>query len=178
MNSLSNLICVGISSCLTGQKVRYDGRHKKNDFIYDTLKQHFTLIPFCPEIESGMGIPRRPIQLRLTNRGIRCFEVDNPGNDVTSQILNCADQQHNWLNQLCGYVFKNDSPSCGLKRVNVIQGNELKPVGTGLFAQYVINHYPLLPVEEEHQLDNPLRLEGFIQCVYAMNQWKQLNENT
>jgi len=161
-------IYVGISRCLTGDQVRYNGGHKKNVLICKTLSQYFRLIAFCPEVESGMNTPRPAIQLRQTATGIRCVEVNHHDHAVTDQIVTCARQQHDWLDHLCGYVFKNDSPSCGVTGVKIFHRNNYKPVGTGLFAQYIQDHYPMLPVAEAHQLSNPHQLETFIQRVYQM----------
>lgn len=167
-------IKIGISSCLLGQEVRYDGGHKGNDYIRETLGEYFHFLPFCPEVESGMGIPRPPIQLRQTDRGVRCVGVKDPNRDVTDLLVTCASGQDAWLSELCGYIFKKDSPSCGMERVKVYKGDFPERTGTGVFAQYVKSRFPLLPLEEEGRLGDPLLRENFIQRVYVMDRWKEL----
>ncbi len=168
-------IPVGVSSCLLGQKVRFDGGHKNNGYICKTLGQYFELLPFCPEVGSGMSIPRPPVQLRMTEHGIRCVGVKDHTVDVTDQLQQCAAQQNQWLEQLCGYIFKKDSPSCGINRVKVYHDDYPKRNGVGVFAKYVQDHFPMLPVEEEGRLGDPFLRENFIQRVYVMQRWKTMN---
>ena len=174
MNQPQQKIAVGISSCLLGQAVRYDGGHKYNSFIAKSLGEHFQLIGFCPEVESGMGVPRQPIQLRLTDQGVRCVAVHDQTHDVTDALKNCSAKQHQWLSELCGYIVKKDSPSCGMEKVKVYKNNLPERIGTGVFAQYLSEHFPLLPVEDEDRLADPLHCENFIQRVYVMLRWKML----
>ncbi len=171
-------IAVGISSCLLGMKVRFDGGHKHNAYITKTLGQYFSFAPFCPEVESGMQTPRPPIQLRYTENGIRCVGTKDHSIDYTDQLNRCAYQQNHWLDNLCGYIFKKDSPSCGMERVKIYNNNDVpERGGTGLFAQFVKQQYPMLPMEEEGRLGDPYLRENFIQRVYVMQRWKQLNAN-
>ncbi len=169
-------IPVGISSCLLGQHVRYDGGHKKNEYITETLGQFFHFIAFCPEMASGMQTPRPPIQLRQTDQGVRCVGVKDHQFDVTEQLQQSASKQAHWLAELCGYILKKDSPSCGMERVKVYKGDYPNQVGTGIFAHYMQSHFPLLPLEEEGRLGDPHLRENFIQRVYVMRRWKQLIE--
>ena len=175
MNNTSNKIPVGVSSCLLGQKVRYDGGHKNNDYINKTLGQYFQFLPFCPEMASGMNTPRPPIQLRQTEKGIRCVGVKDHNLDVTEQLKSCLSEQDHWLEGLCGYILKKDSPSCGMERVKVYKNDYPDRIGTGIFAQHIKDHFPLLPIEEEGRLGDPYLRENFIQRVYVMQRWKQLN---
>ena len=175
MKNPLNKITVGISSCLLGQQVRYDGGHKKNDYITQTLGEYFEFIPFCPEMASGMGTPRPPIQLRQTEHGLRCVGVKDHDLDVTEQLKQCSENQDYWLQNLCGYILKKDSPSCGMERVKVYTKDYPNRVGTGIFSQYIQEHFPLLPMEEEGRLGDPRLRENFIQRVYIMQRWKQLN---
>lgn len=168
----TNKIPVGVSSCLLGHHVRFDGGHKNNGYICKTLGQYFAFTPFCPEVESGMDIPRPPVQLRMTDQGIRCVGVKDHSIDVTDQLQDCARQQDQWLNQLCGYIFKKDSPSCGMSRVKVYHDDYPKRDGVGIFARYVKQHFPMLPLEEEGRLGDPYLRENFIQRVYVMQRWK------
>ena len=177
MNNTSNKIPVGISSCLLGEQVRYDGSHKKNDYITQTLGQYFEFISFCPEMASGMETPRPPIQLRQTDSGVRCVGVKDHSIDVTEQLKQCSKNQEHWLQNLCGYILKKDSPSCGMERVKVYTKDYPNRVGTGIFSQHIQEHFPLLPMEEEGRLGAPHLRENFIQRVYIMQRWKQLNED-
>jgi len=175
MNNTSNKIPVGVSSCLLGQKVRYDGGHKNNDYINKTLGHYFQFLPFCPEMASGMNTPRPPIQLRQTEKGIRCVGVKDHNLDVTEQLKSCLSEQDHWLEGLSGYILKKDSPSCGMERVKVYKNDYPDRIGTGIFAQHIKDHFPLLPIEEEGRLGDPYLRENFIQRVYVMQRWKQLN---
>ncbi len=177
MVDLMDKIPVGISSCLLGQNVRYDGGHKKNEYITETLGQFFHFIAFCPEMASGMQTPRPPIQLRQTDQGVRCVGVKDQQFDVTAQLQQSASKQAHWLAELCGYILKKDSPSCGMERVKVYKGDYPHRVGTGIFAHYMQTHFPLLPLEEEGRLGDPHLRENFIQRVYVMQRWKQLIES-
>ncbi len=170
-------IPVGISSCLLGHQVRFDGGHKKNDTIMQTLGAFFEFIPFCPEMASGMGTPRPSIQLIKTGHGLRCVGVKDHNLDVTDQLRQCSENQHDWLQNLCGYILKKDSPSCGMERVKVYTKDHPTRVGTGIFSQYIKDNFPLLPIEEEDRLGDFQLRENFIQRVYIMQRWQQLNTN-
>ncbi|WP_341327334.1 DUF523 and DUF1722 domain-containing protein [Methylotuvimicrobium sp. KM2] len=174
MNEHAHKIRVGISSCLLGEEVRFDGGHKSNAYIRKTLSYYFEFVPFCPEVESGMGIPRPTIQLRYTDAGVRCVGVKDHSIDVTDQLLSCSEQQRHWLDGLCGYILKKDSPSCGMARVKIYREDHADRVGTGIFAQFVKDNFPLLPMEEEGRLGDPRLRENFIQRVYVMYRWKLL----
>ncbi len=170
-------IPVGISSCLLGHKVRFDGGHKNNGYISKTLGLYFKFVPFCPEVESGMGTPRPPVQLRYTQQGIRCVNVKDHRIDVTDQLNQCASHQSHWLDTLSGYILKKGSPSCGMERVRIYKNDYPERVGTGLFADYVKRNYPMLPLEEEGRLGDPHLRENFIQRVFVMQRWKELTAN-
>lgn len=171
-------IAVGISSCLLGDEVRYDGGHKRNSYIEQTLGQYFEFRRFCPEVASGMTIPRPPVQLRETEQGIRCVGVKDHSLDVTEQLLDCSAQQQHWLADLSGYILKKDSPSCGMERVRVYRGDVPSRNGTGVFANHIKVHFPLLPLEEEGRLGDSELRENFIQRVFVYQRWRQLNEET
>ena len=175
MNKHPGKIIVGVSSCLLGQEVRFDGSHKNNAYIRKTLGRYFEFVPFCPEVASGMGIPRPPIQLQFTKKGIRCVGAKDHTLDVTDQLLACAARQNDWLEGLCGYILKKSSPSCGMERVKIYKDNSPESVGSGIFAKYIQEHFPLLPIEEEGRLYDPYLRENFIQRVYVMQRWIQLN---
>lgn len=169
-------IIVGISSCLLGNEVRFDGGHKRHSYIEQTLGQYFQFRPFCPEVESGMGIPRPAVQLRNTDHGIRCVQFKNHAIDVTERLRTVSEQQHHWLSGLCGYILKKDSPSCGMERVKVYGAHMATRIGTGIFAEYLKQQFPILPIEEEGRLGDPGLRENFIQRVFVMQRWQQLRQ--
>lgn len=177
MTNHPDKIPVGVSSCLLGQLVRYDGGHRHNTYISNTLGQYFKFVPFCPEVESGMGTPRPPVQLRDIENKIRCVGVKDKSLDVTDQLIDCASKQNKWLQGLCGYILKRGSPSCGMERVKIYKNNSYDQVGTGLFAQYLQQHFPLLPLVEEGTLGDPQLRENFVLRVFILQRWKQLIEN-
>lgn len=165
-------IPVGISSCLLGEKVRYDGGHKSHSYIAQTLGEYFEFRPFCPEMAIGLGVPRKPIRLsRADGPDIKCVAVDNPEHDFTPALQQCADEQRDWQQQLCGYILKKDSPSCGMERVKV--WDDVMPVrdGSGVYARQLMHNFPYLPVEEEGRLGDAVLRENFIQRVFALHRW-------
>jgi uncharacterized protein YbgA (DUF1722 family)/uncharacterized protein YbbK (DUF523 family) len=169
-----NKIPVGISSCLLGQAVRYDGGHKLDSYIAGTLAEYFDFKPCCPEVAIGMGTPRPTIQLVKINGEISCLGVKNPDIDVTAQLRDYAHQQKSAHADLCGYILKKDSPSCGMERVKVYTNGQPQKIGTGIYANEMMRNNPLLPVEEEGRLGDPRLRENFIQRVYVLHRWKQL----
>ncbi len=171
-----NKIPVGISACLLGHEVRYDGAHKYNSYIERTLGQYFEFRPFCPEVEAGLGIPRPCVQLREMPEGIRCVGVKDHSLDVTDQLKEASARQHDWLGGLCGYILKKDSPSCGMTRVKIYKNEIPARQGTGIFAAYLEQNFPNLPVEEEGRLGDPGLRENFIQRVFVLQRWQQLCE--
>ncbi|MEQ1545563.1 DUF523 and DUF1722 domain-containing protein [Methyloglobulus sp.] len=167
-------IPVGISSCLLGQPVRYDGGHKRDSYISGTLAQYFDFQAFCPEVAIGMGTPRPTIQLVKKDREIRSLGVKNPGWDVTDPLRDYAKAQKEAHADLCGYILKKDSPSCGMERVKVYINSQPQKMGVGIYAEEMMRNNPLLPVEEEGRLGDPRLRENFIQRVYVLHRWKQL----
>ncbi len=167
-------IPVGVSSCLIGEKVRYDGGDKNNAYITGILANYFHFIHFCPEVACGLGVPRPPIQLRQTSRGIRCIGVEDRQLDVTDTLRSCAEQQSHWLSGLCGYILKKNSPSCGIQDVRIFPDGPPTRTGVGLFAGFLQERFPLLPLEEENRLDNARICENFLQRVLVLHRWRQL----
>ncbi|MEQ1638083.1 MAG: DUF523 and DUF1722 domain-containing protein [Methylococcales bacterium] len=165
-------IPIGISSCLLGQNVRFDGGHKLDAYINGTLSEYFEFHPFCPEVEIGLGVPRPAIQLVNFNNEIRCLGAKDPSLDVTERLRNHAKQQADLHAALCGYILKKDSPSCGMSRVKVHTGQQYERNGVGVYAQQMMLNNPLLPVEEEGRLGDPRLRENFIQRVYVLHRWK------
>lgn len=169
-----NKIPIGISSCLLGQQVRYDGGHKHDAYITGTLGAYFEFHPCCPEMAIGLGAPRPTLRLVKSGDDVRCVGVDHAEHDVTERLNDAVQQQRDSLNRLCGYIFKKDSPSCGMERVKVYVNNQAQRIGVGVFAAAVMHGHPLLPVEEEGRLGDPDLRENFIQRVYVLHRWRQL----
>lgn len=170
-------IPIGISSCLLGLKVRFDGGHKHNSYITGTLAEFFELIPFCPEVDIGLGTPRPTLHLVGKNGQIRCVGVKNPELDVTDRLQKYSEQLVEKLAPLNGYIVKKDSPSCGMERVKVYaDGIDRQPSrdGVGIYTKTLMQNNPLLPVEEEGRLGDPNLRENFIQRVYVYHRWQQL----
>lgn len=171
-------ISVGISSCLLGNLVRYDGAHKYHSYIERTLGQYFEFRPFCPEVEAGLGIPRPAVQLREFNTQIRVVGVKDHGLDVTEALSSVGPRQDDWLKDLCGYILKKDSPSCGMERVKIYKNDIPARQGVGVFAHHLQSRWPALPIEEEGRLGDPNLRENFIQRVFVRRRWQQLSEHT
>lgn len=168
---------IGISSCLLGERVRFDSGHKNNSYISKTLSEYFDFKPFCPEVSIGMGIPREPIRLvsdQLDGGDIRCVGTKTEDLDVTEKLEQCGQDQLDWARGLCGYIFKKDSPSCGMERVKIYYKNNPKRSGIGLFAKQIIEALPNLPTEEEGRLGDAILRENFIRRVFIYKRWKNL----
>lgn len=169
-----NKIPVGISSCLLGEAVRYDGGHKLDAYIVGTLAQYFNFKPFCPEMAIGMGTPRPTIKLVKQGDEIHSVVASNPDVDVTDALRGYANQLQPDFSGLCGYILKKGSPSCGMERVKVYLNNQPQQIGIGIYAKTMMQNNPLLPVEEEGRLGDPKLRENFIQRVYVLHRWQQL----
>ncbi len=167
-------ILIGISSCLLGAPVRHNGGHKRNDYIEKTLGQFFEFVPFCPEVDIGMGVPRPAIRLVAVDGGVRAVGVKDTSLDVTEKLDRCAQEQKSWHADLCGYILKKDSPSCGMERVKTYTNGHPRKNGVGLYATRLMANFPLLPVEEEGRLGDPGLRENFLQRVYVFHRWRQL----
>jgi uncharacterized protein YbgA (DUF1722 family)/uncharacterized protein YbbK (DUF523 family) len=163
---------VGISSCLLGQNVRFDGGHKRDAYIVGTLTEYFEFHPVCPEVAIGLGVPRSSIHLVNSNNETRCVGTKNSDMDVTDLLRDYAVEKQSGIQNLCGYILKKDSPSCGMERVRVFQGNQSQRVGVGIFAEELMRNNPLLPVEEEGRLGDPALRENFIQRVFVLYRWR------
>ena len=165
-------IKIGISSCLIGENVRFDSGHKKNAYVTGVLKDYFEFVPFCPEVEIGLGIPREPIRLVAINDEVRCRGTRNDDLDVTDALYNIAEKQKAWQGELCGYIVKKDSPSCGMERVKIYHKDMPTKKGIGLYTQRLMENYPYLPVEEEGRLEDVHLRENFIARIYIYARWK------
>jgi uncharacterized protein YbbK (DUF523 family) len=159
---------LGVSACLLGQPVRYDGGHKRDGFVADLLGEHFELLPLCPEVAIGLGVPRRPIRLVQTAAGLRVRGVHDPALDVTDALDDEAARVSRDLPDLCGYVLKKNSPSCGMARVKTYTEAGL-PTGraSGAYAAGLMTRQTLLPVEEEGRLNDPPLRENFIERLFS-----------
>ncbi|MFZ5565094.1 MAG: YbgA family protein [Thermodesulfobacteriota bacterium] len=167
---------VGVSTCLLGENVRYDGGHKLDRYLKETLGRYVDYVPVCPETECGLGVPREAVRLVDIDGEIRLM-TQKTGVDVTDQMKRWAAQRLEALSglPLCGYVFKSKSPSSGLYRIKVYQtGGGVKNDGTGLFAGLFVKRFPLVPVEEEGRLNDPQLRENFIERIFVMQRWYDL----
>jgi uncharacterized protein YbgA (DUF1722 family)/uncharacterized protein YbbK (DUF523 family) len=169
-------IKIGISSCLLGNSVRYDGGHKLDHFLRDTLGQYVDYVPVCPEVECGMSVPREAMRLegkpdapRLMTRSTRI--------DKTDVMMNWAKKRVAQLEaeDLCGFIFKSDSPSSGMERVKVYDDKGMPAkTGIGIFARVFMEKFPLLPVEEEGRLHDAAIRENFIERIFTLRRWREI----
>jgi uncharacterized protein YbgA (DUF1722 family)/uncharacterized protein YbbK (DUF523 family) len=171
-------IRLGISTCLLGQQVRYDGGHQLDRFITETLGRYVEFVPVCPEVESGLGVPREPMRLVGDPAAPRLLTV-RTRIDHTERLLAWAQTRVQELEaeDLCGFIFKSKSPSSGMERVKVYTDPPSgSPVtkGVGLFARLFMEHFPLLPVEDEGRLHDPALRENFIEGIFVFKRWREL----
>jgi uncharacterized protein YbgA (DUF1722 family)/uncharacterized protein YbbK (DUF523 family) len=171
-------IRIGISACLIGRKVRYDGGHKRDAFLVDTFSAYVQWVTFCPEVELGLGTPRDPIRLVRPERGgeVRMV-VPKTGRDLTGEMRTFAMRRAAQVRaeDLCGFVLKKDSPSCGMERVKVYDHNSSpSKTGVGFFAEALMERFPNLPVEEEGRLSDPRLRDNFVERVFAYRRMQSL----
>lgn len=170
-------IPVGISACLLGHSVRFNGSHKRSRFCTDTLSRYFDFRPLCPEVAIGMGTPRQPIRLvseTANDEHIRAIGSDDDSIDVTEALSDYGRTQGQQQADLCGYIFMQKSPSCGVFGVKRYLANG-HPEGTtqGLFAKHFCQQNPLMPVEEAGRLNDAGLLENFMLRVFTYHEWQQ-----
>ena len=172
-------IRLGISACLLGREVRFDGGHKHDRFITETLGQYVDFVPVCPEVECGLSIPREAMRL--------VGEIDHPSLVTVRTRIDYTEQMQTWAERrvrelegedLYGFIFKSDSPSSGMERVKVYDDKGM-PVkkGIGMFARAFMEHFPLLPVEEEGRLHDPKLRENFIEAIFTFKRWREILES-
>ncbi len=169
-------ILVGVSSCLIGEKVRFDGGHKQNRYLLDTLGQYFSFRPYCPEMAIGLGVPRETIRLIDADGHVRAVGNRSEDLDVTEALIESAHSQRDWHQKIFGYILKKDSPSCGMARVRVYKGQMAERNGVGLYAETMMQNFPALPVEEEGRLGDPVLRESFVKRVFIYRRWHQMLE--
>lgn len=179
MSDITEPIRVGISSCLLGEKVRFDGGHKRDSFLADTFGAFVEWVPVCPEVELGLGTPREA--LRLVRRGDATRMVNTrSGRDISDAMRTYARRRADALagERLAGYVLKKDSPSCGMARVKVYsESGTAEKSGRGLFADALLDRFPHLPVEEEGRLSDPRLRDNFVERVFAYVRLRALFES-
>jgi uncharacterized protein YbgA (DUF1722 family)/uncharacterized protein YbbK (DUF523 family) len=171
-------IPVGISSCLLGEEVRFDGGHKRDNYIIRTLGQFFHFVPFCPEMAIGLGTPRQSLRLIKIDGVVRVRGNKDHDLDVTDALRTTGWAQAERHPELCGYILKSKSPSCGMERVTLYEGwtNDRPPEkkGVGQFAEVFMNARPELPCEEEGRLGDPILRDNFITRVFTLHRWRRM----
>lgn len=173
---MEDKIKLGISSCLLGNKVRYDGGHKLDPFLVNTLGAYVEYVPVCPEVESGFPVPREAFRLIGDPQAPRLVTRQS-GLDATAQMERWIAGKLPQLEKegLCGFIFKSQSPSSGMERVKVYNESGMaEKKGVGIFARALMERFPLLPVEEEGRLQDIQLRENFIVRIFAYRRWRQL----
>jgi uncharacterized protein YbgA (DUF1722 family)/uncharacterized protein YbbK (DUF523 family) len=174
---MSEKINIGISSCLLGNNVRWNGGHRHDRYLTDTLGQYVEWVPVCPEVEIGLGTPRETLRL-VGDPADPQLVTTKTGIDHTDRMKKWAGERLKALEKenLCGFIFKSDSPSSGMIRVKVY-GKKGMPQkkGVGIFARAFMDHFPLIPVEDDGRLRNPLIRENFIDQVFTLKNWRDMH---
>lgn len=175
MTSNNQKINIGISSCLLGNKVRFDANHKEHRYITKEMSKRFDFTPVCPEMAVGLGVPRTPIHLIGNEDTQRAVNVKNESIDVTDALVEFGRKKAKELSHISGYIFKKGSPSCGLYKVKIYKTPQnVIYSGQGLYAQQITEANPLLPVEEEGRLNDMQLRANFLQRVEVYHHWQQL----
>ncbi len=172
-------IPIGISDCLTGSPVRFNAGHKHSSLCTEQLGQWFDLVPFCPEIAVGLSTPRQPVRLVGEPSAPRAVGTRDASLEVTDELSVYGETVAAMHPHLCGFILMQKSPSCGMERVKVYldNGQPAPQTGSGLFAKALMQANPLLPVEEEGRLHDPVLRENFVMRVTVTAAWKQLIDN-
>ncbi len=170
-------IPMGISSCLLGNRVRYDGQHKYDHYIVETLGEYFEYIPVCPEVECGLSVPREAMRLVGSPEKPRLVTIKS-GIDYTEKMKRWGEELLTGIENkgLCGFIFKSKSPSSGMERIKVYpeKGGIPQKNGRGIFAAMFMEQFPLIPVEDDGRLHDPILRENFIERVFAYRRWKDM----
>jgi uncharacterized protein YbgA (DUF1722 family)/uncharacterized protein YbbK (DUF523 family) len=176
--SMEERIKLGVSACLLGQNVRYNGGHSRDPFITDTLSQYVEFFPVCPEVECGLPVPREAMRLVGDPESPRLI-TSNTRKDHTEQMRNWCSRRVRELEDLnlYGFIFKKGSPSSGMERVKVYSDQGMPSNrGVGMFARVFMEHFPLLPVEEDGRLNDPKLRENFIEAIFVLRRWREALE--
>lgn len=171
-------IRIGISRCLLGEAVRYDGGHKRDRFVTEVLSRHVEWVPICPEVEAGFGTPREAMRLVGDAKKPQLITVTTERN-LTKPLTLYTGQKLETLAQvhLSGYIFKKDSPSCGIERVKLFNPQGMPSrAGVGLFARAFSERFPLVPIEDEGRLCDPVLRDNFIERVFCHHRWQLLSQ--
>ena len=177
--NIEERIKLGISTCLLGESVRYDGGHKLDRFLADTLGQYIQYVPVCPEVECGLGIPREAMHLEGDAESPRLVTLRTK-KDYTDKMLRWARKRVIELENedLCGFIFKSNSPSSGMERVKIYDNKGMPTKkGRGIFAGIFMDHFPLIPAEEDGRLHDPKLRENFIERIFALKRWRAVIAN-
>lgn len=173
---MEDKIRLGVSSCLLGKLVRYDGGHQHDRFLTDTLGHYVDYVPVCPEVECGLPVPREAMRL-VGNAEAPRLVTRKGGEDFTDQMKSWAAHRLQDLagENLDGFVFKRMSPSSGMARVKVYSATGMAVNnGIGIFARAFMERFPHLPVEEDGRLNDPVLRENFIQRIFVHRRWREL----
>lgn len=171
----SDAIRVGVSACLVGQPVRFNGGHSQSQLCLRTLKEYFVFEPFCPEVAAGFGTPRPAMRLVGDPNNPRLTFSDDSSADLTPQLISGFEKKLSGFSRLDGYIVMKKSPSCGMARVKVYQENGYpnQQSGPGIFTSALQQAFPYLPIEEEGRLNDPALRENFILRVYAFHNFRK-----
>lgn len=176
---MSEKIPVGISACLLGDNVRFDGGHKRCAFAAEDLAPYMRFDPICPEMAIGLPTPRPA--LRLTRNAAEGDEValcfsNGKGDPLTDEMQRFSENKIAHLHHLCGYIVCAKSPSCGMERVRVYkpENNDNRKEGVGIFTRELMKQMPWLPVEEDGRLHDPVLRENFVERVYTLHEFNTL----
>lgn len=172
-------IKLGISACLLGEKVRYDGQHKLDRFLAGTLSEYVEWIPVCPEVGCGLPVPREAMHLSGDPASPRLVTV-RTNIDHTQRMLKWVEAKLKELEreELCGFVFKSKSPSSGMVNVKIYDENGMPSrTGSGIFAREFMKRFPLLPVEDEGRINDPVLRENFIERIFVFARWRDFVKN-
>ncbi|WMT16197.1 YbgA family protein [Serratia fonticola] len=176
---MSNKIPIGISACLLGSAVRFDGGHKRCEFAVEQLAPYVTFEPICPEMAIGLPTPRPALRLVKNQQQTRLLHSNDPNVDLTERMQQFSELRVSQLQHLCGYIVCAKSPTCGMERVKLWDenGQGARKSGVGLFAAELLQQMPWLPVEEDGRLTDPVLRENFVERVFALYElnmlWRQ-----
>jgi len=171
-------IKIGASACLLGEKVGYDGNHRHDRYLTQTLSLFVDYVPVCPEVGCGMPIPRESVRL-VGDPAAPRLETRNTHEDKTRMMTDWIPEKLAALEKenLCGFIFKSKSPSSGLYRIRVYgDDGKVRKTGTGLFAKAFCEHFPRIPAEEAGRLNDPQLRENFIEKIFSLRRWRKLIE--